>query len=83
MILSVMLCVILVLVSPLCQKKLYDAIDFGPLEDCDLNVNFLDATSHTPLGKIDDVLIMVNVNYVPIDFIIMDLDFNLFHYYGS
>ena len=21
-------------------KKLYDALDFGPLEDCDLNVNF-------------------------------------------
>ena len=37
-------------------------------DDSDFNVNFLDATSHTPLGKIDDVLIMVNGNYVPIDF---------------
>ena len=42
-----------------------------------LNVNFLDATLHTPLGKIDDVLILVNGNYVPIDFIVMDLDFKL------
>ena len=31
----------------------------------------------TPLGKIDDVLIMVNGNYVPFDFIVMDLDFKL------
>ena len=38
-------------------KKLFDALDLGPLQDCDLNVNFLDATSHTPLSKIDDVLI--------------------------
>ena len=34
-------------------------------------------TLHTPLGKIDDVLIMVNGNYFPVDFIVMDLDFNL------
>ena len=40
-------------------------------------MNFLDANSHTPLGKIDDVLIIVNGNYVPIYFIIMDLDFKL------
>ena len=58
-------------------KKLYDALDLGPLKDYDLNVNFLDATSHTPLGKIDDTLIMVNDNYIPVDFIIMDLDFKL------
>ena len=31
-----------------------------------------------PLGKIDDVLIVVSGNYVPVDFIVMDLDFNLF-----
>ena len=58
-------------------KKLYYALDLGPLQDCDLNVNFLDATSHTHLGKIDDVLILVNGNYVPVDFIVMDLDFKL------
>ena len=29
------------------------------------------------MGKIDDFLIMVNGNNVPIDFIIMDLDFKL------
>ena len=56
-------------------KKLYDALDLGPLEDCDLNLDFLDVTSHTPLGKKHDVLILVNGNYVPVDFIVMDLDF--------
>ena len=58
-------------------KKLYDALDLVPLKDCELNVTFLDATSHTPLGKIHDVLIMVNGNYVPIYLIVMDLDFKL------
>ena len=42
-----------------------------------MNVNFLDATAPTTLGKIDDVLIMVSGNYVPVDFKIMDLDFKL------
>ena len=40
-------------------------------------MNFIDATSHTPLGKIDDVLHLVNGNYDPIDFIVIDLDFKL------
>ena len=64
-------------ISIMPKKKFYDVLDLGPLEDCDLNVNFLDATSHTHLGKIDDVIIMVNGNYVPVDLLIMDLEFNL------
>ena len=27
-----------------------------------------------PIGKIDDVLIVVNDNYVPIDFLVMDIE---------
>ena len=29
-----------------------------------------------PLGRIDDVLIMVNNNYVPVDFIVLDIECN-------
>ena len=28
------------------------------------------------MGRIDDVLVVVNDNYVPIDFIVLDIEFN-------
>ena len=77
MILSAILCVILVLVFPLCHKKLYDILDLEPLEDSPLSVYYLDSTLNKPVRKIDDVLIMVNGNYVPVDFIVMDIECKL------
>ena len=59
-------------------KKLYDILDLEPLEDCPLSVYYLDSTLNKPVGKIDDVLIMVNGNYVPVDFIVMDIECKLF-----
>ena len=58
-------------------KKLYDILDLEPLEDCPLSVYYLDSTLNKPVGKIDDVLIVVNGNYVPIDFIVMDIECKL------
>ena len=37
-------------------------------------VRIVDSSVKKPLGKIDDVLIIVNDNYVPVDFIIMDIE---------
>ena len=34
----------------------------------------VDSSIKKPLGKIDDVLIIVNDNYVPLDFTIMDIE---------
>ena len=34
----------------------------------------VDSSVKKPLGKIGDVLIIVNDNYVPVDFIIMDIE---------
>ena len=55
-------------------KRLYDMLDLAPLENCYLDVHLADATIKKPLGRIDDVLIMVNNNFVPVDFIVLDIE---------
>ena len=46
------------------------------IEECSLNLNLADCTIKNPLGRINDVLILANRNYVPIDFIVLDIHFN-------
>ena len=41
-----------------------------------LNLHLADSTMKKPLGKINDVLILANRNYVPIYFIVLDIDCN-------
>src|SRR6185369_9947038 len=57
-------------------KRLYDMLDLAPLENCYLDVHLANSTIKKPLGRIDDVLIMVNNNYVPVDFIVLDIECN-------
>ena len=57
-------------------KRLYDMLDLAPLENCYLDVHLANSTIKKLLGRIDDVLIMVNNNYVPIDFIVLDIECN-------
>ena len=45
-------------------------------DDCYLSVYLADSTMKKPLGRIDDVLIVVNNNYVPVDFIVLDIECN-------
>ena len=46
------------------------------IEECSLNSHLADPTIKKPLGRINDVLIIANRNYVPIDFTILDIDCN-------
>ena len=39
------------------------------IEECSLNFHLADSTIKKPMGRINDVLILANRNYVPIDFI--------------
>ena len=39
-------------------------------------MHLADSTIKKPIGRINDVLIVVNRNYVPVDFIVLDIDFN-------
>ena len=52
-------------------------LGFTKLEECCLNLHLADSTSKKPLGRINDVLILANRNYVPIDFIVLHIDSNV------
>ena len=55
-------------------KTLCDLLGFRDLDDCSLNLHLADSTIKKPMGRINDVLIVVKRNYVPIDFIVLDID---------
>ena len=57
-------------------KKLYDMLNLSRLEPCYLDVFLLDNAMQKPLGWVDDVHIMVNNNFVPIDFAVLDIECN-------
>ena len=57
-------------------KSLCDVLGFTDLEECSLNLHLVDSTIKKPMGRINDVLILANRNYVPLDFIVLDIDCN-------
>jgi hypothetical protein len=57
-------------------RKFHDMIDLPPLENCYLDVHLADIAKKKPLERINDVLIMVNNNLVPVDFFVLDVECN-------
>ena len=57
-------------------KKLYDILHLQPLEPCFLDVFMLNNSMQKPLERVDDVHIMVNNNFVPVDFLFLDIECN-------
>ena len=57
-------------------KTLCDVLGFREFDYCSLNLHLADSTIKKPMGKINDVLIVANRNYVPVDFIVLDIDCN-------
>ena len=57
-------------------KTLCDVLGFREFDDCSLNLHLADSTIKKPMGRINDVLIVANRNYVPIDFLVLDIDCN-------
>ena len=57
-------------------RRIYDMLDLPPLEDCYLNVPLDDNAKKKLMGSLNDVLIMVNNAYVPIDFYVLDVECN-------
>src|SRR3954463_15900342 len=55
-------------------KRLYDILDLKPFDPCSFGVRLVDSSVKKPLGKIDDIFIIVNDNYVPVDFTIMAIE---------
>ena len=54
-------------------KTLYRFLGFHEFDDCSLNLHLADSTIKKPTVRINDV---ANRNYVPIDFIVLDIDCN-------
>jgi hypothetical protein len=59
-------------------RKIYDMLGLAPLENCYFDVPFANIAKKKPLGRINDVLIMVNNNLVPVDFLVLDIECNAF-----
>ncbi|SPT17663.1 unnamed protein product [Triticum aestivum] len=57
-------------------KTLCDLLGFREFDDCSLNLHLADSTIKKPMGRLNDVLIFANRNYVPVDFIVLDIDCN-------
>ena len=57
-------------------KSLCDVLGLTDLESCSLNLHLADSTIKRLMGRINDVLILANRNYVPIDFIVLGIDCN-------
>ena len=57
-------------------NSLCDVLGLTNLEECSLNLHLTDSTIKKPMGRINDVLILANRNYVPIDFMVLDIDCN-------
>ena len=55
-------------------KRMYDMLDLKPFDHCCFGVRLVDSFVKTPLGRIDDVLIVFNDNYVPVDFLVMEIE---------
>jgi hypothetical protein len=58
-------------------RKIYDMLGLSLLENCYFDVALADVAKKKLLGRINDVLIMVNNNLVPVDFLIMDVECNV------
>src|SRR5437867_9441785 len=56
-------------------KRMYDMLELKPFDPCSFGFRLVDSSAKKPLGKIDDVLIIVNHKYVPVDFTIMDIEY--------
>ena len=59
---------------PLCPKECMICLIGKPYDPCSFGVRLVDSSIKKPLGRIYDVLIIVNDNYVPVDFLIMDIE---------
>jgi hypothetical protein len=57
-------------------RKIYDMLGLPPLENCYFVVPLADIAKKKPLGMINDVLIMVNNDLVPVDFLVLDIECN-------
>jgi hypothetical protein len=57
-------------------RKIYDMLGLPPLENYYFDIPLADVAKKKPLRRINYVLIMVNNNLVPVDFLVLDIECN-------
>jgi hypothetical protein len=55
-------------------KSLCDVLGFTDFDECSLNLHLADSTIKKPMGWINNVLILDNRNFVPIDLIVLYIE---------
>jgi hypothetical protein len=58
-------------------RNIYDMLGLPPLENYYFDVLLANVAKKKPLGRINDVIIMVNNNLVPIDFLVLGVECNV------
>src|SRR3954467_15004594 len=56
--------------------KIYDMLNLQPLEKCYLDVHPVEIAAKKPFGRVNNVLIKVNNNLFPVDFVVLDIECN-------
>ena len=57
-------------------SKIYNMLDLPPVEKCYLDVYPVEIAAKKPLGRVNNVLIKVNNNLVPVYFVVLDIECN-------
>src|SRR3954468_3474291 len=55
-------------------KRMYDMLELKPFDPCSFGVCLVDSFVKKALGRTDDILIVMNGNFVPVDFLVMDIE---------
>src|SRR3954471_4999329 len=61
-------------ITSIMPKRMYDMLEWKPFDPCSFGVRLVYSSVKKPLVKIDDVLIIINDNYVLVDFNIMYIE---------
>jgi hypothetical protein len=57
-------------------RKIYNMLGLPPFENCYFDIPLADVAKKRAFGRINDVLIMVKNNLVPVDFLVLDVECN-------
>src|SRR4051812_14849967 len=53
---------------------MYDMLELKHFDPCSFGVRLVSSSVNKPLGRIDDIIIVVNDNYATVDFLVMDIE---------
>lgn len=58
------------------SKALYDKLNIGIMEKCDIDLLLADTSTKHALGRVNNVKVELHMTFVPVDFVVMDMESN-------